>query len=113
MKLVLRLCLMACALTAAWGDTLRLRGGATLTGRYLGGNPNEVWFQRAGAPPEIVPTSMVEALEFDMLPGDPTAPLPGGAWKSPVSRFRPLTGARDACRVPEPTRYFARVFATD
>jgi len=63
------------AIGSAHADMLRLRNGIEFTGHYIGGTKTEIWFEREGMvnTTEIVPTSLVEALKFELGAGSPAA----------------------------------------
>jgi hypothetical protein len=74
--------LFSCALTVH-GDTVRLRDGLELVGRYLGGTQTQIWFERQGlvTTTEVIPTALVEALKFGPTianPATPGIPMPSG-----------------------------------
>ena len=88
MKSILRLALFAIVALGLKADVLQLKDGSIFTGRYLGGTQSEVWFQRQGVgAADSIPTSMVEALKFGPVPGNP--PVPGS--------IEPIAN-RPACR---------------
>jgi len=75
------LLLLSVGITTAKADSLRLRDGVTLTGRYLGGTQTDVWFQQQGSMPDVIPIGAVEALTFGPVPiGRPAASLTP-AWR--------------------------------
>ncbi|HEY4359322.1 MAG TPA: hypothetical protein VGN17_00035 [Bryobacteraceae bacterium] len=57
-------------------DTLRLRDGTVITGNYVGGSQNEIWFQRGPAGAEAFPLFMVESVRFGNLIGSSAPNLP-------------------------------------
>lgn len=74
----LRLCLLCVLFTtalfvSAWGDSLELRNGSVIRGRYLGGNDSEIRFQ-VGSTMQRYAVSDVQTIRFDesmaSLPSD-------------------------------------------
>jgi hypothetical protein len=67
--------LICCFSGFARGDVLRLRNGIEFTGHYIGGTTTEIWFQRDGmvSTTEVIPTSLVEGLKFELGAVSPAA----------------------------------------
>jgi hypothetical protein len=66
---------ICCVAGFARGDVLRLRNGTEFTGHYIGGTTTEIWFQRDGmvSTTEVIPTSLVEGLKFELSGVSPAA----------------------------------------
>jgi len=74
--------LVFCLSGFAKGDVLRLRNGTEFTGHYIGGTKTEIWFQRDGmvSTTEVIPTSLVEGLKFELGAASPAAQVPAKTW---------------------------------
>ncbi len=66
------LCLIA---TAAWADSLQLKNGSLIKGKYLGGTETEVVFQ-VGSTTQRYAVTDVESISFDATPSRAPAPTP-------------------------------------
>lgn len=102
---------MCLLLSAAWGDSLQLRNGSLIKGKYLGGTENEISF-RVGSTVQRYAVADVETITFEE-PGTSStrsevpqlAPRPSQTRTAPVRRRAPDT---EAVSVPSGTTIMIR-----
>ncbi len=97
---------------AAWGDSLQLKNGSLIKGKYLGGTETEIVFQ-VGSTTQRYPVGDVESLSFDAASRAPAAKATPPAAPRPATASRPLTATSQTPQLaPRPTQPAAAPTAT-
>src|SRR5512141_2894060 len=93
-----RLALVVAVITflasAAWADSLQLKNGSLIKGRYLGGTESEITF-KVGSSTQHYAIADVEAITFDQsgVPAPVAVPAPSSQNSAPQLAPRPVQAA--------------------